>query len=221
MFGSRYIPQQMVAFLTLYEKLEASNDLNNEGILKIAFFVRVLKKHDKYRNTFQPIKYAINEMIRRMPLCARNLYFAPELCIWNKGRDEYLWATKSQQNPLRQNIFTYRAENLQSDGLWKAQFYEETYFINKKHEKEYLRASPGKYDSLRRHVSTRFDDGFISDMSAWKIELNGNYCYIKNLNFDEYLSTSNKNDTGYVFTTIELPNPKDNAYYLWQLRDCS
>lgn len=224
MFGSTYIPQKIRFFVALYEKLEANEDLNNDAVLKIAYYVRILKKSTTYRNTFQPLKYAANAMIKRMPTCARNLYFSDAMCIWNRGRDEYLYAAGSQHNLSRRGIYTYEPGYLTPGGLWEPDFYADVYLKSLRYDKEYLYASTtDKFDKMQRHVATWVDDGFVGDTCAWKIELNGDFCYFRNVNFfNEYLCVSDvlfEDKARYVFTAKRGPEFSQQDFQ-WQIRNC-
>ncbi|XP_055856017.1 uncharacterized protein LOC129919193 [Episyrphus balteatus] len=119
--GSLIIPQIVTGLLALFERHEITKDMNNEALIRIAKYIKLLRNMSNYHRLSKKKKIAVNSLINRLPICAKNLFFAEEICIWNRNKQEYLYASDSQFYFSRRSVFANSIDKMEDDAIWKVE----------------------------------------------------------------------------------------------------
>ncbi|XP_055905715.1 uncharacterized protein LOC129941172 [Eupeodes corollae] len=225
LYSHVFISQAISGIQELFKKLEDSHNLDSPAVLNIAEYLKNLKNMPNYVNLSKPKKDAVDAMIQKMPLCARNLIFEPYVCIWNRGKSEYLYVAGSEfnRNEDKRSVFTRTTREAVGPGVWIVEkMGDEFFFQNKAYENEYLFAATGMHSKDSRFVHTWTEGGKVGKKSSWQIVLESDVCYLRNVNYDEYLFASDRQSgdkSRYVFTWIPKTSTRE-ANFQWQIRKC-
>ncbi|XP_055856921.1 uncharacterized protein LOC129919860 [Episyrphus balteatus] len=219
---------QVIEGLTaIFNRFNYAGNLNNDATLSLASHLRKLQDRAQYKVLSRNLKDEVDKVVQRLPACARNLYFHTYVCLWNKAKQQYLYAasTSESHDGDRRNIFTWYPGDIPVGAFWNInQMGDAFYLKNSEHADEYLYSplADFSFSKDQRYLFTWIPGNNTDPQSAWGIELDGDFCYIKTIFHNEYLYATDvryNQLNSYVFTwkpgsLVRSPE------FQWQIRNC-
>ncbi|QMV46176.1 hypothetical protein HC358_03815 [Wolbachia pipientis] len=233
------ITQSVQGYVAVFDAMQRKNDLNNNAVFKLAYYVKEIMEKDNCRSLHPEERSNLEELKSKLPESVKNVVFSSEVCIKNVKFNEYLYAVDFESNrelklstsdENRRQVFTWGAgekptEHGIQQGLWEIGLDGYNLYIkNVGYHGEYLYAALDSlnYDKVRRKVFT-WTPQTKDSQSAWKAEPYGDNVYIMNVKQNEYLyaaefkRSDNDGRRRHVFTWI--PQTKDSQF-VWKVEDC-
>ncbi|XP_055904183.1 uncharacterized protein LOC129939992 [Eupeodes corollae] len=223
----RFIQQRAKGISVLFWEIKNAENLNSDVVIKIASALHKLRLDKEFENLTKAQQDEVDKIIENLPVCARNLFFLPSVCFWNKAKEEYLTAGNMSSNydNSRRNVFS---TDPLPESQWKVNTTgdgENFLFSSRTYAEEYLYAAAFDFNEDLRYVFNWIPGKNLDKQSEWSIELDDDYCFIKSAMYNEYLFSSNikrpdTNNLRYVFTWVpghSIREPK----FQWQIRKCN
>ncbi|WP_353283576.1 ankyrin repeat domain-containing protein [Wolbachia endosymbiont (group A) of Pogonocherus hispidulus] len=233
------ITQSVQGYIAVFDEMQKKNDLNNNAVFKLAYYVKEIMEKDNCRSLHPEERSNLEELKSKLPESVKNVVFSSKVCIKNVKFNEYLYAVDFESNrelklnaddTNRRQVFTWGpgekpTEHGIQQGLWEIEPDGYNLYIkNVGYHSEYLYAALDSlnYDEARRRVFT-WTPQTKDSQSVWKLEPYGDNVYIMNVKQNEYLYATDfkRSDADgrrrYVFAWI--PQTKDSQF-VWKVEDC-
>ncbi|WP_419198635.1 ankyrin repeat domain-containing protein [Wolbachia endosymbiont of Rhagoletis cingulata] len=219
------VSQRILGYVAVFNAMQRNNDLNNDAVFKLAYYVKEVMEMKNYSDVNQEDRSNLEKLKGRLPESVRNAVFASEVCIKNIDHNEYLYAANSCFNydSNRRRVFTWISKDEKNDKFrWKIKPDGDNFNIVNAEFNENLYAASDyfNYDNDRRMVFTWVSGGGVA-RDVWMIKPDGNNCSIMNVKLKEHLYAADyakyDNDRRRVFTWI----PGDQVLQgMWIIEDC-
>lgn len=214
--------------LSIYRIMYKSHNVDSKFVFGLGLAIKNLRTDQNYTKDL-PLKVRndLDTLRQTLPDCVKRVVFSKRVCIKSVKFNEYLYAV---DNPLkydkdRRNVFTWKPGTKGDNGqeYWTFEEQDGVFNIKNVAYKEYLYAAMGfDFDKDRRRVFT-WVPGSKDDQGQedWEFEVKEDYCFIKNVKFDEYLypiiGFDYDKDRRQVATWI--PKSCDDQC-LWKIENC-
>ncbi|WP_353277794.1 ankyrin repeat domain-containing protein [Wolbachia endosymbiont (group A) of Agelastica alni] len=190
--------QRIQGYVAVFDKMKRENNLNNNAVFNLAFYVKEVMEAGDYNSVNSEKRSELKEIKKELPGSLRNLVFSSKVCIKNVEYGRYLYSPNDykdfQFDSDRRRVFTW-SSNLGGDQFkWKVELNGDNVYLKNVEYGRYL-YSPNDYkdfqfDSDRRRVFT-WSSNLGGDQFKWKVELNGDNVYLKNVEYGRYLYSPN------------------------------
>ncbi|WP_419198881.1 ankyrin repeat domain-containing protein [Wolbachia endosymbiont of Rhagoletis cingulata] len=217
-----YIGQFIPGYIAVFDKIPE----NDGAIFKLAYSIRETMKMPRVNSEE---KSDLEKLKNKLPESVRNAVFSSEVCIKNVEYGRYLYSpndySKFQFDSDRRYVFTWPSM-VGKDGKWKVELDGDNVCLKNVKYGRYL-YSPNDYskfqfDSDRRYVFTW--PSMVGKDGKWKVELDGDNVYLKNVKYGRYLYSPNSastfqvnNNRRYVFT---WPSNEEGGQFKWKIENC-
>ncbi|XP_055904883.1 uncharacterized protein LOC129940534 [Eupeodes corollae] len=221
------IPQVIEGLTAIFNRFNYAGNLNNDATLTLASHLRKLQDREQYKTLNRQLKDEVEKVVQRLPACAKNLFFHTYVCLWNKAKQQYMYAasTAESHDSERRNIFTWYPGDIPTGAYWHVHRMGDAFYLkNKEHADEYMYSplSDFTFSKDQRYAFTWIPGNNTDPQSAWGVELDGDFCYIKTIYHNEYLYATDvryNQLNSYVFTwkpgsLVRSPE------FQWQIRNC-
>lgn len=182
------LQEQMYACRALYEIMKSKGHLSDQRIFPFAKKIKELLENPSYE-TVKP--FDLNTIKNELPLQVRHAIFSPKICLKNVHHSEYIYAPLDDlsYDDKRRNVFSWIEDYKFEQGYYILELTEDNkWYIKSDYFKEYMYIEDIKMDSENRYVFTRIGKNKKdTDNYKWIIEVDGDYSYIKNVEYNEYL----------------------------------
>ncbi|XP_055857452.1 uncharacterized protein LOC129920224 isoform X2 [Episyrphus balteatus] len=190
----------------LFWKILKGSYFNSNVIIEIASALNEVRLNLEYEKLNKTEKDEVGKIIDNLPTCARNLFFLPSVCLWNKEQQQYLTAGNSTSEYGK----SYRNIIFSEKPLPESQWH-----VNK---------TGSNFLFSSQSYDTEISGDKTVKESEWKIELIGDYCYVKSAAYNEKLISAidtipDRKSMSYAFTRMPYHSVKESKR-LWQIRQC-
>ncbi|WP_338477023.1 ankyrin repeat domain-containing protein [Wolbachia endosymbiont (group A) of Nomada hirtipes] len=223
--------QKIQGYVAVFDKMKRENNLNNNAVFNLAFYVKEVMKAGDYSSVNSEKRSELEKIKKELPESLRNLVFSSKVCIKNVGYGRYLYSPSDykdfQFDSDRRRVFTWPSKLGDDQFKWKVELNGDNVYLKNVGYGRYL-YSPSDYkdfqfDSDRRRVFT-WPSKLGDDQFKWKVELNGDNVYLKNVGYGRYLySPSDYKDFQFdsdrwrVFT---WPSKLGDDQFKWKVENC-
>ncbi|WP_419198621.1 ankyrin repeat domain-containing protein [Wolbachia endosymbiont of Rhagoletis cingulata] len=217
-----YIGQFIPGYIAVFDKIPK----NDGAMFKLACSIRETMKMPRVNSEE---KSDLEKLKNKLPESVRNAVFSSAVCIKNVKYGRYLYSPNSAGNfqfdDERRYVFTWSSK-VGDDGKWKVELNGDNVYLRNVKYGRYLyspnSAGNFQFDDERRYVFTWSSK--VGDDGKWKVELNGDNVYLRNVKHGRYLYSPNSagnfqfdSDRRYVFT---WPSNGGSGQFKWKFENC-
>ncbi|WP_353283954.1 ankyrin repeat domain-containing protein [Wolbachia endosymbiont (group A) of Lypha dubia] len=217
-----YIGQFISGYIAVFDKIPEDDG----AMFKLAYSIRETMKMPRVNSEE---KSDLEKLKNKLPESVRNAVFSSAVCIKNVEYGRYLYSPNSADNfqfdDERRYVFTWSSK-VGDDGKWKVELNGDNVYLRNVEYGRYLyspnSAGNFQFDDERRYVFTWSSK--VGDDGKWKVELNGDNVYLRNVEYGRYLYSPNSagnfqfdSDRRYVFT---WPSNGGSGQFKWKFENC-
>ncbi|WP_264735341.1 ankyrin repeat domain-containing protein [Wolbachia endosymbiont (group A) of Rhinocyllus conicus] len=228
--------QSISGYMAVFDKMPK----NDGAVFELAHRIKSTVNSNKYSGVSSEKRSDLERLKSKLPESVRNAVFSSEVCIKNVEYGRYLYSPNNDCmyhlnncDRDRRYVFTWPSNGNSDQFKWKVELNGDNVYLKNVEYGRYL-YSPNNdcmyhlnnCDRDRRYVFTWPSNG-NSDQFKWKVELNGDNVYLKNVEYGRYLYSPN-NDCMYHLNNCD----KDRRYVftwksgesvingVWKIEDC-
>ncbi|MGL5029329.1 MAG: ankyrin repeat domain-containing protein [Wolbachia pipientis] len=217
-----YIGQFIPGYIAVFDKIPK----NDGAMFKLAYSIRETMKMPRVSSEE---KSDLEKLKNKLPGSVKNAVFSSAVCVKNVEYGRYLYSPNSAGNfqfdDKRRYVFTWSSK-LGDDGEWKVELNGDNVYLRNVEYGRYLyspnSAGNFQFDDERRYVFTWSSK--VGDDGEWKVELNGDNVYLRNVEYGRYLYSPNSagnfqfdDERRYVFT---WPSNGKGGQFKWKIENC-
>ncbi|PRD22884.1 UNVERIFIED_CONTAM: Ankyrin-3 [Trichonephila clavipes] len=226
-----FATQRIQGYVAVFDKMKRENSLNNNAVFNLAFYVKEVMEAGDYSSVNSEKRSELEEIKKELPESLGNLVFSSKVCIKNVEYRRYLYSPNDykgfQFDDERRRVFTW-SSNLGGDEFkWKVELNGDSVYLKNVKYGGYL-YSPNdhkdfQFDNERRRMFI-WPSNLGGDKFKWKVELNGDSVYLKNVEYGRYLYSPNDyrdfqfdSERRRVFT---WPSNLGGDKFKWKVENC-
>ncbi|MFP3022386.1 MAG: hypothetical protein ACEY3K_05485, partial [Wolbachia sp.] len=136
------ITQSVQGYVAVFDAMQKKNDLNNNAVFKLAYYVKEIMEKDNYYSLHPEERSNLEEMRNKLPESVKNVVFSSKICIKNVRFNEYLYSMDyldGGENKRQVCTFVPGSKHVQSE--WKIEPDSDNIYIKNVRHNEYLYAA--------------------------------------------------------------------------------